>query len=162
MLSSSDEEIGEVFKDLRKTPIAKFGKNSPIPALLPRLAQQYSKSDRGMLVALLTMIYMVLQGVEAIYIPADGINPYLSRDIVENMARSDNVLNTGSCPRAERDSAGLFTSALTFNPHSPEDAVLKPESSDKGLKVNIKVLAPLMSEFDMLVTEGEHQNITVT
>ena len=99
---------------------------------------------------------------DAIYIPADGIHVYLSRDIMECMARSDNVLNTSFCPRADQDSINLFTSALTFGPHSPEDAILKPTSSDKALKGRIKALAPLMSEFDMLVTElkaGQRETI---
>ena len=158
----SSDEITEVYTDLRKTPIAKFGKHSYIPILLPRLAQQYSKSDPGNLVALMTMNYMVLQRGDAIYIPADGIHAYLSGDIVECMARSDNVLNTGFCPRVDRDSVELFTSALTFSPHSPEEAILKPANSDKGLMGRTKVFAPPMSEFDMLVTElkaGQRETI---
>lgn len=159
---SSDEEITEVYNDLRKTPIAKFGKHFYIPALLPCLAQQYSKSDPGNLVALLTMNHLVLQKGDAIYIPADGIHAYLSGDIVECMARSDNVFNTGFCPRADRDSVELFSSALTFGPHSPEDAILKPTKSEKGLKGRTKILAPPMPEFDMLVTElkaGQRETI---
>jgi mannose-6-phosphate isomerase len=110
----------------------------------------------------MTMNYMVLQKGDAIYIPADGIHTYLSGDIVECMARSDNVLNTGFCPRVDRDSVELFTSTLTFSPHSPEDAILKPTNSDKGLKGRTKVLVPPMSEFDMLVTElkaGQRETI---
>lgn len=138
---------------MRETPTAKFGKHTYIPELLPRLAEQYGESDPGNLVALLTMNYMVLQKGDAIYIPADGIHAYLSGDIVECMARSDNVLNTGFCPRADRDSVDLFTSALTFSPKSGEEALLKPKPSDKGLNGHTKVLAPPMSEFNMLVTE---------
>jgi len=124
-----------------------------IPDLLARLAQQYDKSDPGNLVALLTMNYLVLQKGDAIYVPANGIHAYLSGDIVECMARSDNVLNTGFCPRADRNSIDLFTAALTFSPNSADDAILKPKSSDKGVNGHTKVLAPPMSEFDMLVTE---------
>ncbi len=68
------------------------------------------------------------------------------------MARSDNVLNTGFCPRADRDSIDLFTAALSFSPKSADEAFLKPEKSNKGLKGHTQVLAPPMSEFDMLVT----------
>ena len=78
------------------------------------------------------------------------------------MARSDNVLNTGFCPRADRDSPSLFTSALTFSPSSGEDAILKPSSSDKSGNGKTKVLAPPMSEFNMLVTnlgKGEKETI---
>ena len=76
----------------------------------------------------------------------------MSGDIVECMARSDNVLNTGFCPRADRDSIDLFTAALSFSPKSADEALLKPKKSDKGLKGHTQVLAPPMSEFDMLVT----------
>jgi len=71
------------------------------------------------------------------------------------MARSDNVLNTGFCPRADRDSIDLFTAALTFSPKNADEALLKSESTDKGLKGHTRVLAPPMSEFNMLVTKLE-------
>jgi mannose-6-phosphate isomerase len=83
-------------------------------------------------------------------------------DIVECMARSDNVPNTGFCPRADRDSVDLFTAALTLSPRNTEEARQKPKSSDKGLNGHIDVLAPPMSEFDMLVTKlraGETEKI---
>ena len=72
------------------------------------------------------MNYLPLQKGDAIYVPADGIHAYLSGDIVECMARSDNVLNTGFCPRADRDSIDLFTAALMFSLKSAGDAILKP------------------------------------
>jgi mannose-6-phosphate isomerase len=78
------------------------------------------------------------------------------------MARSDNVLNTGFCPRPDRDSISLFTAALTSSPKSGTDAILKPTHSSKGLKSNTKVYAPPMSEFNMLLTElkaGEGEKI---
>jgi len=152
ILSASDEQITEVYKALKDTPKTKFGKHGYIPELLPRLAEQYDESDPGNLVALLTMNYLVLQKGDAIYVPADGIHAYLSGDIVECMARSDNVLNTGFCPRADRDSADLFTAALSFSPKNAQDAILKPKLSNKGVKGHTNVLAPPMSEFNMLVT----------
>jgi mannose-6-phosphate isomerase len=69
------------------------------------------------------------------------------------MARSDNVLNTGFCPRADRDSIELFTAALTFSPKNADEALLKSKKSDKGLKGHTQVLAPPLSEFDMLITK---------
>jgi mannose-6-phosphate isomerase len=41
------------------------------------------------------MNFLTLNPGEAIYIPADGIHAYLSGDIIECMARSNNVLNSG-------------------------------------------------------------------
>lgn len=153
ILSASDEEIVELYESLKKTEVKDFGKHTYFPELLPRLAEQYDKSDPGNLVALLTMNYLVLQKGDAIYVPADGIHAYLSGDIVECMARSDNVLNTGFCPRADRDSIELFTAALTFSPKNADEALLKQKKSDKGLKGHTQVLAPPLSEFDMLITK---------
>lgn len=154
ILSASDDTIVKVYKSLKDTSPSKFGEHSNyVPELLPRLAEQYDKSDPGNLVALLTMNYLVLQKGDAIYVPADGIHAYLSGDIVECMARSDNVLNTGFCPRADRDSIELFTAALTFSPKSGEDAILKPKKSEKGKNGKTVVYAPPMSEFDMLLTQ---------
>jgi mannose-6-phosphate isomerase len=78
------------------------------------------------------------------------------------MARSDNVLNTGFCPRADRDSIDLFTAALTFSPKSASEAILKPVSSPNGMNGHTQVLAPPTSEFNMLVTNlkaGEKEMI---
>ncbi|KAM3085820.1 hypothetical protein ACMFMG_002879 [Clarireedia jacksonii] len=108
------------------------------------------------------MNFLVLDKGDAIYIPADGIHAYLSGDIVECMARSDNVLNTGFCPRADRDSVDLFTEALIFTPMGKDECLLKPSASDKSTQGKTKVLAPPMSEFNMLVTElgaGEKETI---
>ena len=156
ILSLPDDDITSIYNNLRSTPKSDFGMHySYIPDLLPRLAEQYNASDPGTLIALLTMNYLVLQKGDAIYVPADGIHAYLSGDIVECMARSDNVLNTCFCPRAVRHSVELFTAALTFSPRSAEEAVLKPRPSEKRRVGRTKVSAPPMSEFDMLVTELE-------
>ncbi len=68
------------------------------------------------------------------------------------MARSNNVLNTGFCPRAERDSIELFTETLTFSPHSAEDAMLGVTKTSKGKKGKAVDYAPPMSEFNILKT----------
>ena len=78
------------------------------------------------------------------------------------MARSDNALNTGFCPRADRDSIHLFTPMLIFSPKHADEALLKPQSSGRGLEGHTDVLALLMSKFDMLVTNlkaGETEKI---
>ncbi|EOD52479.1 putative mannose-6-phosphate isomerase protein [Neofusicoccum parvum UCRNP2] len=153
MLEASEEEVRQVEEALIKVPESAFGKYTHIPELLPRLQHQYGKTDPGSLVALLTMNYMTLQPGESIYIPADGIHAYLSGDIIECMARSNNVLNTGFCPRADRDNIETFISVLTFQPHAANEAIL-PSQPYKGSKNgHTMVYAPPMSEFNMLVTD---------
>ena len=66
------------------------------------------------------------------------------------MARSNNVLNTGFCPKAERASADLFVSTLTFDPNSPEDCMLRPQPYKGSKNGKTELLAPPMSELNML------------
>jgi mannose-6-phosphate isomerase len=162
LLEASEEDVRKTNDALLKLPKEKFGKETYIPELIPRLSEQYDKTDNGTLVALLTMNYMQLNEGDSIYIPADGIHAYLSGNIIECMARSDNVLNTGFCPRADRDSVDTFISCLTFNPHDANEALLKPQKFDRSKNGNTKVYAPPMSEFNMLMTTlGDGESDTV-
>ena len=155
ILKASEEVVRDTQEKLASLPRERYGKQSYILELLPRLQEQYSKEDNGSLTALLCMNFMVLSAGEAIYIPADGIHAYLSGDIVECMARSNNVLNTGFCPRADRDSVDLFSSSLLFKPHNVEDIMLASKPTDKGKHGKTVIYAPPMSEFDMLLTQLE-------
>jgi mannose-6-phosphate isomerase len=65
---------------------------------------------------------------------------------------SDNVLNTGFCPRADRDSLNVFTNALSFTPHSPDTSLLPLAESEKSRNGKTKVYAPPNGEFNVLVT----------
>ncbi|THY75690.1 mannose-6-phosphate isomerase [Aureobasidium pullulans] len=152
MLKADEKTVASAVDGLKKLDKSSFGQDTYIPELIPRLAEQYDKTDNGILVALVTMNYLVLQAGEGIYIPADGIHAYLAGDIIECMARSDNVLNTGFCPQAERNSADLFTSTLTFKPHDPESCMLRGESYDRSKNGKTQVYRPPMSEFNMLVS----------
>ncbi|KAL9580378.1 MAG: hypothetical protein Q9212_004530 [Teloschistes hypoglaucus] len=162
ILKTSDQETAKTQEELAKIPKEKYGKQGYILDVLPRLQKQYSKEDPGNLVALLTMNFLQLSAGDAIYVPADAPHAYLSGDIVECMARSNNVLNTGFCPRADRDDIELFTSALTFGPHTPEEVKLGTRKSDKSLNGKTSEYAPPMSEFNMLKTslkDGEKETI---
>lgn len=152
MLKAEDKTVKDTYKALTSLQPSSFGKDTYIPKLAPRLAEQYSEADPGTLVALITMNYLVLQPGESIYIPADGIHAYLSGDIIECMARSNNVLNTGFCPRASKEHVDLFCSCLTFTPHTPEQCMLKPQRYQKSSQGKTEILAPPLNEFDMLQT----------
>ena len=164
LLEASEDLTVEVQEALQKTPREKFGTQGYILGLLPRLQRQYTKADSGSLVALICMNYLVLQPGDALYIPADGLHAYLSGDIVECMARSDNVINAGFCPRADRDDIELFTSTLTFSSHRAEEMSLPSKLSDRSKDGKTKVYAPPLSEFNMLVTtlgKGEKETVGI-
>ena len=108
------------------------------------------------------MNFLTLSAGDAIYVPADAPHAYLSGDIVECMARSNNVLNTGFCPRADRDNIELFTAALTFSPQSAKEVLLKSTTSRRGRNGKTVEYKPDMSEFNMLKTtlgSGETETI---
>ncbi|KAL6162251.1 hypothetical protein ACJQWK_11193 [Exserohilum turcicum] len=152
MLMASEEAVRKTNDALMKIPKEQFGESSYIPDMIPRLAEQYDKADNGTLVALITMNYLKLQAGDSIYIPADGIHAYLSGDIIECMARSNNVLNTGFCPRADRDNVEMFCSVLTFAPHDAKEAILPAASFDRSKNGKTQLYAPPLSEFNMLAT----------
>lgn len=98
------------------------------------------------------MNYIILSEGDSIYILADGIHAYLAGYIIECMARSNDVLNTGFCPKADRDNIELFSSSLTFDPHNVEDLLLRSKPSPKGRNGKRVVYAPPISEFNILLT----------
>ena len=98
------------------------------------------------------MNFMTLSAGEAVYIPADAPHAYLSGDIVECMARSNNVLNTGFCPRPDRDDIELFTATMQFAPHSADEVTLPARPSERGSLGKTEEYKPDMSEFNMLKT----------
>ncbi|PYH93541.1 mannose-6-phosphate isomerase, class I [Aspergillus ellipticus CBS 707.79] len=156
--------VSNTIDDLLAIPDAQFGPTQRyIPNLLDRLRKQCPDTDNGTLVAALLMNYITVGPGEAVCVPADSIHAYLSGDIMECMARSDNVINTGFCPKAECDSVDLFTQALTFKPHSVEDTLLPRKKSDKGTQWKTEVYAPPFSEFNVLGTSlgaGESETHT--
>jgi mannose-6-phosphate isomerase len=155
LLLASEQETRSVLKGLQDVDFHKYGKQSYILDLLPRLQEQYTEKDSGILVALICMNFLKLKPGDAIFIPADGMHAYLSGDIIECMARSNNVLNTGFCPRVDRDSIDLFVEHLNFEQHDKESPMLDRERSNMSVDGNSSILSPPMSEFSMLVTELE-------
>ncbi|KAJ4291269.1 hypothetical protein N0V88_006271 [Collariella sp. IMI 366227] len=154
LLEADDNTIKSLHSQLLSAPPHLFHEipnAGPIQALLPRLQDQYGPVDPGSLVALLCMNFMTLSPGDALYIPADGIHAYLSGDIVECMARSNNVLNAGFCPRAERNSIDLFAETLTFKAHSKGDMVLESEMSRRTPGMRVKWVAEKELEVFMAV-----------
>ncbi|TWU72602.1 hypothetical protein ED733_003405 [Metarhizium rileyi] len=119
--------------------------------LIQRLQSQYSATDPGLLVAVLCMNYLVLEPGEAVSIPADGVHCYLSGDIVECMARSNNMLSGGLCPVADRDNVDLFVETLRIDDSTRSDRLRLPAKPSKdGAGGHVMVYQPPISEFDLL------------
>ncbi|KAI0593217.1 RmlC-like cupin domain-containing protein [Biscogniauxia sp. FL1348] len=165
LLKADLETVKKVQRALSEVPKTQYGEAAYILDLLPRLQDQYGPEDAGSLVALLCMNYLVLDAGDAVFIPADGIHAYLTGDIVECMARSNNVLNVGFCPPADRNNADLFADTLTFKAHSKADVTLASQKSTKSKNGKTVVYKPPMSEFDMLKVDlaaGDMEEITAS
>ncbi|KAI1495780.1 RmlC-like cupin domain-containing protein [Biscogniauxia marginata] len=165
MLKADLDTVKKVQTELSKIPRTDYGAAAYILDLLPRLQDQYGPEDAGSLVALLCMNYLVLNAGDAIFIPADGIHAYLSGDIVECMARSNNVLNVGFCPPADRNNVDIFADTLTFKAHSKSDVTLPSTKSAKSKEGKTVVYRPPISEFDMLKVDlgpGDSEEITAS
>lgn len=153
LLKADVATVKTIESDLLNTPRSdlKSVNAAYILDLLPRLQGQYGPGDAGSIVALACMNFLTFQPLDAIYIPADGIHAYLSGNIVECMARSNNVLNVGFCPPADRNNVDMFANTLTFKSHSKEDVVLPKQKSDRSKTGKTEVYKPPMSEFDMII-----------
>ncbi|OTA65745.1 mannose-6-phosphate isomerase [Hypoxylon sp. EC38] len=165
LLKSDLETVQNVQMELSKISKDQLGDAAYILDLLPRLQGQYGPEDAGSLVALLCMNFLVFNPGDAIWIPADGIHAYLSGDIVECMARSNNVLNVGFCPPGDRNNADTFANTLTFKAHSKDDVYLPSQEYDKSKNGKTVVYRPPMSEFDMLKTDlgtSESEELTAS
>lgn len=151
MLKASDADVKNAQDGLGSIAAGERPKGEEyVWELLPRLQTQYETNDPGTLVALVCMNYMNIAPGECLYVPADGLHAWLSGTIIECMARSNNVLNAGFCPRADADSAKLFVQTLTFNPHNAADAYC-PAKPFEGSRTSV-VYAPPTNEFNVLKT----------
>ena len=164
LLEADPETVKTVQVLLSELPRSQLGASRYILDVLPRLQKQYP-GDAGSLLALLCMNLVRGEEGNAIYIPADGIHAYLSGDMLECMARSNNVLNAGCCPLVERDNIDLFTNTLTFRTHSLDDLILRAERTDRGRHGKTLAYSPPMSDFAMLkidLSPGEVETLAAS
>lgn len=154
ILKADEQTIQNIEKDLRQQSledIQKLGYPSSTFELIQRLQSQYSATDPGLLIAILCMNFFVLEPGEAIFIPADGVHCYLSGDIVECMARSNNMLSGGLCPVADRDNVDLFSETLKIDSSTQADNLKLPAKPSKdGASGYTMVYQPPIGEFDLV------------
>ncbi|OAQ59262.2 hexose-6-phosphate isomerase [Pochonia chlamydosporia 170] len=154
ILKADEQTVQNIEEDLKRQSerdIERLGYPSSMFELIRRLQSQYSATDPGLLVAILCMNYLVLEPGEAIFIAADGVHCYLSGDIVECMARSNNMLAGGLCPVADRDSIDLFAETLRIDSSTRLDNLRLPaRPSEEVANGHALLYQPPIGEFDMV------------
>jgi mannose-6-phosphate isomerase len=126
LMSSSSEDVAKCVKKLVEeakslgTEFAAGGvestKGEVLSELVTRLYGQFGE-DIGILV-LFFLNFVTLQPGEALFLVADDIHAYLSGDIIECMAASDNVVRAGLTPKFK--DVSTLVDMLTYN-YAPID-----------------------------------------
>lgn len=119
--------------------------------LIRELYQQY-RDDPGVLIAPLMMNYVALKKGQALYINADEVHAYLSGDIIECMAVSDNVVNAAFVPPEERD-VDTFVKMLSYDAGKAANTYALQSRPYKGSQLNRTITYnPPIEEFQVLCT----------
>ncbi len=117
---------------------------SPKELLALRLQEQYP-GDVGVLSAWF-LNYLHLEAGEAIYLAANEPHAYLSGEIVECMATSDNVIRAGLTPKL-RDT-GVLCASLTYS-QGPPDVMRAVGSGASGGVEGLTRYCPPFREFEV-------------
>jgi len=98
--------------------------NTPeeLSELVQRCNSQFP-ADIGLFV-LFFLNFVKLQPGQAMYLKADDIHAYISGDIIECMASSDNVIRSGFTPKFQ--DVNTLTDILTYDHDPPEQQLLQP------------------------------------
>jgi mannose-6-phosphate isomerase len=104
------------------TPGPSINTASELSELVQRCNTQFP-SDIGLFV-LFFLNYVRLSPGQAMYLKADDIHAYISGDIIECMASSDNVIRAGFTPKFQ--DVDTLTDILTYDHDPPEQQLLKP------------------------------------
>ncbi|KAJ9497006.1 Mannose-6-phosphate isomerase [Exophiala xenobiotica] len=129
LMKSDRSVVADKSKDLLS--LAESGNITPGPSvntsdelceLVTRCNSQFPQ-DIGLFV-LFFLNYVKLSPGQAMYLKADDIHAYISGDIIECMASSDNVIRAGFTPKFQ--DVNTLTDILTYDHDPPEQQLLKP------------------------------------
>ena len=119
--------------------------------LLQRCAQMYP-GDSGAFVVVFLMNFFLLQPGESAYVKEDGIHAWFTGDMIECMAVSDNVLNTGFLPESERQKRA-FLELVRYDDKPLADHAVDIRRYKKSIHGKTLVYDPPIEEFSILRTE---------
>lgn len=125
--------------------------------LVIRLDSQFP-GDIGLFV-LFFLNFVKLSPGEAMFLKADDIHAYISGDVIECMASSDNVIRAGFTPKFQ--DVDTLTQILTYDHEPPENQLLQPKDypyvtlNTKAYSSNSTSLLydPPIEEFSVVRTE---------
>ena len=129
LMTSDKKEVATKAKDL--VSLAAANKIEPGPSVntsselceLVQRCNSHFEGDIGLFV-LFFLNFVKLEPGQAMYLKADDIHAYISGDIIECMASSDNVIRAGFTPKFQ--DVSTLTEILTYDHEPPEKQLLEP------------------------------------
>ncbi len=125
-----------------------FG-GAAIANLVIRLNEQFP-NDIG-LFCIFFLNYVTMQPGEAMFLQACDIHAYISGDIIECMAASDNVVRAGFTPKFK--DVDNLVKMLTYAYAPPSEQKMSPEKWDRGSSKASTLYDPPIEEFSVVQTE---------
>jgi mannose-6-phosphate isomerase len=129
LMKQSSDAVKAKSKDLltlaseqKITPGPSVNTTTELCELVQRCNSQFP-SDIGLFV-LFFLNFIKLTPGQAMYLKADDIHAYISGDIIECMASSDNVIRAGFTPKFQ--DVDTLTEILTYDHGPPEKQLLEP------------------------------------
>ncbi|KAH3667437.1 hypothetical protein OGAPHI_003086 [Ogataea philodendri] len=131
-----------------KSDPALFGET--LADLIQRLDAQFP-NDIGLFCGCLMLNHCTLKSGEAIFLEAKDPHAYISGDIMECMAASDNVIRAGFTPKFK--DVDVLVDCLTYSFNPVEEQKLKPAPFPRGSgDAKLNLYDPPIDEFSVLQT----------
>lgn len=152
VMNASDEVVSQNARNLVKRAHERPSdfNNSALPELIIRLNEQFP-DDVGLFCGCLLLNHCKLQAGEGMFLRAKDPHAYISGDIVECMAASDNVVRAGFTPKFK--DVNNLVSMLTYSYDPVEEQKMKPKVWEKcsgaGVTINFN---PPIEEFAVMYT----------
>ncbi|GAV53908.1 hypothetical protein ZYGR_0AK04100 [Zygosaccharomyces rouxii] len=152
VMNAPDEVVSQNARGLVKRAHERPGdfNNSDLPELIIRLNKQFP-DDVGLFCGCLLLNHCKLQAGEGMFLRAKDPHAYISGDIVECMAASDNVVRAGFTPKFK--DVNNLVSMLTYSYDPVEEQKMKPKLWEKcsgaGVTTNFN---PPIEEFAVMYT----------
>lgn len=121
-VASKSKELLSLAESQRITPGPSVNTTEKLCELVQRCNSQFPQ-DIGLFV-LFFLNLVKLEPGQAMYLKADDIHAYISGDIIECMASSDNVIRAGFTPKFQ--DVDTLTEILTYDHDPPEQQLLQP------------------------------------
>ncbi|KAL3467988.1 mannose-6-phosphate isomerase [Aspergillus heterothallicus] len=156
-LVSAAQSSPETFASLVNAPDTNPSNAAELASIIVRLNEQFPK-DIGLFVFFF-LNFVTLEPGEAMFLKADDIHAYISGDIIECMASSDNVVRAGFTPKFK--DVDTLTDMLTYSYAPIEEQKLEPteypyvvlNASAYSSASSSVLYDPPIEEFSVLKTE---------